>query len=204
MVKRRLTQLERKQETRQSLLNSAAETFAELGFHGASVDRIAERAGYSKGAVYAHFKSKEELFLALLEQQIQSHINQFHEWWANQPSLDHLIENIDVHFRSIIQQNRTWTVLSLEFLLHALRNESVGEKWASLVFKSVENITEALESMIAERCLTPSLSAKELAWIILSLENGMTVFYSITGDQAPTNAYGKALQHILHAAQSVK
>lgn len=72
MTRRRLTQEERKQETRQLLLESAAKTFAQLGFHGASVDKIAEFAGFSKGAVYAHFQSKEELFLAILEQQMKT------------------------------------------------------------------------------------------------------------------------------------
>jgi AcrR family transcriptional regulator len=56
---------------RADLLAAAAEVFAEQGFRRASVEAIAERAGYSKGAVYWHFESKEEVFLALLEERIE-------------------------------------------------------------------------------------------------------------------------------------
>src|SRR5262245_46444228 len=63
----RLTQAERRQRTRAGLVETARATFLERGFHGASLDEIAERAGYSKGAVYSNFASKDELFLAVLD-----------------------------------------------------------------------------------------------------------------------------------------
>ncbi|WP_328824288.1 helix-turn-helix domain-containing protein [Metabacillus schmidteae] len=54
-MRKRLTQKERKEITRKLLLESAVEIFAKFGFHGASVDKIADHAGFSKGAVYGHF-----------------------------------------------------------------------------------------------------------------------------------------------------
>lgn len=197
MAKRRLTQKERKQETRQMLLESAAETFAQLGFHGASVDKIAEFAGFSKGAVYAHFESKEELFLALLEQQIQSHVNLIHEVWDKQQSFDHVIENIDNYFHLVSKKSRIWSILSMEFLLYAMRDESVREKWATLIIESVDKISKIIEQMMAEKNYECTLSSEELAWTIMSLENGMAIFSSITGERTPPNLYGKALQNIL-------
>src|SRR2546427_11992467 len=55
---------------REALLEAALEVFAERGYRDSSVDEIAERAGYSKGAVYWHFSSKDDLFFALLEERI--------------------------------------------------------------------------------------------------------------------------------------
>ena len=52
---------------RAALLEAALEVFADRGYRDASVDEIAERAGYSKGAIYFHFSGKEDLFFALLE-----------------------------------------------------------------------------------------------------------------------------------------
>src|SRR5919198_6132991 len=57
-------------DAREELLEAAARVFAEKGFQAASVDEIAERAGFSKGAVYWHFESKDDLFFALLAERI--------------------------------------------------------------------------------------------------------------------------------------
>jgi AcrR family transcriptional regulator len=65
LPRRRLTRAEAKARTRQLLLEAAASVFASKGFAGASVEEIAEAAGFSIGAVYSNFGSKEELFLEL-------------------------------------------------------------------------------------------------------------------------------------------
>ncbi len=62
----RLTRAEAQAQTRRRLLDGAAVVFARRGFHGASLEEVADEAGYSKGAVYSNFVSKEELFLAVL------------------------------------------------------------------------------------------------------------------------------------------
>ena len=64
--RRRLTQAEAKERTRQELVAAAARVFARKGFAGASLEEIAEAAGYSTGAVYYNFAGKEELFLELI------------------------------------------------------------------------------------------------------------------------------------------
>src|SRR6202035_5086132 len=61
------TQQERKAETRSRLLAAAAELFADQGVDAVSVDAVAEAAGRTSGAVYAHFGSKQGLLLALLD-----------------------------------------------------------------------------------------------------------------------------------------
>src|SRR6202046_4830670 len=66
-IKQRLTRQESRLETRARLLESAAQLFARGGYEGASVDLIAESAGYSKGAFYSNFESKEAIFLELLD-----------------------------------------------------------------------------------------------------------------------------------------
>ena len=62
-----LTAERRRQQTREYLLQAAAQVFAERGFHAATLDEVAAAAGFTKGAVYSNFKNKEDLFLALLE-----------------------------------------------------------------------------------------------------------------------------------------
>ena len=64
----RLTQKERRELTRRQLLDAAAVVFAARGYHAASIDDIADAAGFTKGAVYSNFASKEDLFLALIRE----------------------------------------------------------------------------------------------------------------------------------------
>jgi AcrR family transcriptional regulator len=67
MKRKRKTQAERREETREQVLAAAARMFAQRGFHATSLDAIAEEAGFSRGAVYYNFADKEELFLELLD-----------------------------------------------------------------------------------------------------------------------------------------
>src|SRR5580693_7962663 len=66
---------ERTAVTRDLLLRAAEQVFARVGYERAQVEEITEAAGFSKGALYAHFKSKEELFLALYETKIASSLS---------------------------------------------------------------------------------------------------------------------------------
>ena len=67
MKRKRMTQAERREETRDQLLTAAARVFARNGFHATSLEAVAEEAGFSRGAVYYNFADKEELFLELLD-----------------------------------------------------------------------------------------------------------------------------------------
>ncbi len=73
-LRRRLTRHERQEETHQRLLDTAVAVFAQKGFARASVEEIAEQAGFSKGAVYSNFASKEDLALVVLERQIEQQL----------------------------------------------------------------------------------------------------------------------------------
>jgi len=63
MKRKRKTQAERREETREQLLAAAADVFARSGFHATSLESVADEAGFSRGAVYYNFADKEELFL---------------------------------------------------------------------------------------------------------------------------------------------
>ena len=67
----RLTRAERNQRNRALVLGAARRAFLARGYHGASLEQIADEAGFSKGVVYSQFENKADLFLALLEQRIE-------------------------------------------------------------------------------------------------------------------------------------
>src|SRR4030081_4150053 len=75
----RLTREQSKANTRERLLLAARRVFARSGFHGASVDEIASKAGFSTGALYSNFDGKEDLFLVLMEREIDEHAREISE-----------------------------------------------------------------------------------------------------------------------------
>ncbi|MCY8673422.1 TetR/AcrR family transcriptional regulator [Bacillus haynesii] len=201
MLRKRLTQKERKEETRQLLLESAVEIFSELGFHGASVEKIAEHAGFSKGAVYSNFKSKEELFLALLEQQMNLQVNNIDQIINKQHSVSYFIETMNDHFVSVVKENQKWMILNMEFLLYVMRNESVRYKWSCMIRDSVDRISKSVAKLMSKENHEVTLSSEEIAWTIFSLENGLAIFNFINGESVPMNLYGKALKNLLSASE---
>src|SRR6478672_13456223 len=72
-----LTPERRRAMTREHLIEAAAVVFARDGYHGASLDDVAATAGFTKGAVYSNFKSKEDLFLALVDHRIETQMAAF-------------------------------------------------------------------------------------------------------------------------------
>jgi AcrR family transcriptional regulator len=110
-----------KTEATQTKLLRAAETiFTRDGFANAGLEQIAERAGYTRGAIYAHYKSKEDLFLALFEQRVKVKMAQFLELLKKPASCDEKLRG----FRALLLQvaaDRSWAILILEFKLFALR-----------------------------------------------------------------------------------
>lgn len=111
----------RTQETRARLLEAAEEVFVKDGYEGAQLDQIAARAERSKGAVYGHFKSKEDLFLALFEHRMRTHIGQLMARLEKcRTRQEHMVAFREFYVG--LANDRTWPVLTLEFKLFALRH----------------------------------------------------------------------------------
>ena len=88
----RLNRAERKERTRTDLLRAARRVFLRHGFHGASLDGIADEAGYTKGAVYSSFESKDALFLAVLAAHYDRRIEEYSKIIVDGESLDEVFQ----------------------------------------------------------------------------------------------------------------
>ena len=117
----------RTQETQKRLLDAADEIFVRDGYEAAQLDEIAARAGRSKGAVYTHFKSKEDLFLALFEHRTRFYVDRLmtglHSCTTQKERLEAFRQ-----FYVGLDHDRTWPILTLEFKLYALRHPESKER----------------------------------------------------------------------------
>src|SRR5258708_5939380 len=117
----------RTQETQKRLFDAAEEVFVRDGYEAALLDEIAARADRSKGAVYTHFKNKEDLFLALFEDRTRSIIDRF---LTNLHQSENRKQSMEV-FRDFyvgLVSDRMWLILTLEFKLFAIRHPGSKER----------------------------------------------------------------------------
>jgi AcrR family transcriptional regulator len=117
----------RTKETRARLLDAAQEVFLRDGYESAQLDEIAATAGRSKGAVYTHFKSKEDLFLVLYEHRTRSYIDRLATSLQSCTNRKESLEAFREFYVGLVQ-DRMWPTLTLEFKLYALRHPESKER----------------------------------------------------------------------------
>jgi AcrR family transcriptional regulator len=117
----------RTEETRAKILDAAEAVFSEQGFEKTQLEEIAARAGYTRGAIYAHYASKEDLFLALMEQRVLTRFFAIRRVIEAEPAIS---KRPEIFRRWIAVQacDHTWGTLMLEFKLYALRRPESREK----------------------------------------------------------------------------
>jgi len=183
-IKHRLTRAESRLETRTKLLESAAQLFARGGYEGASVDLIAESAGYSKGAFYSNFESKEAIFLELLDAHKHREIDALAQLIARDISAPELLSLIrSSEFRnSEIRNSETghssdfdFRLLSAEFQLQACRDKTFAKTYATLHRSHLNTMAGLVTQLFAKLDRTPPAAPKDLADIIMGLTTGLSL-----------------------------
>lgn len=202
--RRRLTQAEAKERTRAQVLAAAGEVFARKGFAGASLEEIAEQAGYSTGAVYYNFANKEQLFLELLRtgwsrqiaNRVQAVTRIFTEAAA---SGGDPFGTLSAYISAIADRGSEGSPLAAEFWLYAVRNPGAMD----LVAANLGDEDRGLEPVIAaamERFGTPQgISPQELALVATALFNGLVRRRRIEPGAVPDDLFGRVLRRLLGA-----
>jgi AcrR family transcriptional regulator len=171
-----LTPERRRAMTRQHLLDAAAIVFARNGFHGSTLDEVAATAGFTKGAVYSNFKSKDDLFLELLDDRIDRQYavvsevleSGSHDAAEQFPRIREIVRNVTVW-------DDTFVTLWLEFVLYARRNPEAQAKLAASVRRSRAQVQDLIEHEYAIIGASPTYPTGDLAEISLALFNGLGI-----------------------------
>ncbi len=159
--------------TRARLLAGALEVFAERGFAGASVEDICDQAGFTRGAFYSNFGSKDELVLALFQattdrllEQIETLLPEL----ANQPwtLLDAVLGLLD----EALGDQRQWHLISTEFTLHALRNPEAARALNEQRAMFRASLTRLVEEISTASGVTFSVPPELFVRVIIALHEG--------------------------------
>lgn len=171
-----LTPERRRAMTRQHLLEAAAIVFAKHGFHGSTLDEVASLAGFTKGAVYSNFKSKDDLFLALLDDKVDRQVavtagvldaGESHDRVEQLPLVRELLHGGAMFW------DDAFNVLYLEFMLYARRNPEAQAKLAASARRETASIQALIEQEFANSGVTPIYPTAALAEISRALFNGL-------------------------------
>ena len=169
----RLRRAEQVERNRGALLEAARRVFIERGYAGASLEAIAEEAGFSKGVVYSQFGSKPDLFFALLERRIDDRAAQNERIVAKSAGADALRELI--HAANRYAGDSGWPYLLTEFRALAMRDPELNRRYAQAHSRSVESLASALGRVYEAAGVEPTLPVRSLAEFFLGAVAGIAL-----------------------------
>jgi AcrR family transcriptional regulator len=159
----RFSRAERKERTRTDLLRAARRVFVRRGFHGASLDEIAEEAGYTKGAVYSSFESKDALFLAVLEAHYARRVEEYSEILLEGESLDEVFRSVSRFMAEADARDPDWLPLLGEFIAHASRQGPLKKEYVRARQRFLEAIADIITGLCSRYGVSLRVSALEVA-----------------------------------------
>jgi AcrR family transcriptional regulator len=172
----RLTREEARQRTRESLLAAAAVVFDRVGYNAASLEAVAEAAGYTRGAVYSNFATKADLFMALLERFVEQE-GAAQAAQLETQTIEQFLDGLDATFEKQTL-NRRWVLLQLEFFLAAARDPAIRAKYLAKAGGLADLSGRALDVKLAEMNLEAPFSGRELGILLNALGTGLALdFY---------------------------
>jgi AcrR family transcriptional regulator len=197
-----LTPERRREQTRRYLLEAASKVFAERGYHRATLDEVAAAAGFTKGAVYSNFKSKEDLFLALLEWRTEEEMAMLRTIIGSSdvPPESRLSDFVSV-FR-VEPAEEDWSILYQEFYLYALRHPQARERLAELDRATARSVAELIEDGRRRGAVAPGEPAEELARIVVAMFRGVSLVRALDPEGADEAYFQSTLAFVARALRA--
>ena len=191
----------RRERTRERLLDAAFDIFAEEGFAASSVEAISERAGFSRGAFYYNFASKEELFLALIERSIQRRLGTVDKGIVIADFFEGLGDDdrlLDLMRGQGEEDDLKWVMVITEFRLHAIRG---GDTAAMGRFEHLfTTVIDGLAARFAERAGAAGVTFTVPADVVASLVVGVyidAVMHAAVAQLAPAEGAHRTAERLV-------
>jgi AcrR family transcriptional regulator len=184
----------RKDEVRERVLQAAGEVFAERGFAAASLDQVTAAAGFTKGAVYSNFRSKDDLFLALMEAEGARRIDAVEAALRTTGDLPGALAAVGAE---LSRRDSTWQLLFLEFWQRAVRDAEVRQAFVASRRTLRARVTEVVERFLSERPVRTGWDAASLTVVLLALANGLALEALPDPDAVPGDLLTRVLTELV-------
>jgi len=194
--KRRLTREDAQRVTRERLLASAYEVFARRGYAEASVELIAEHAGYSKGAVYSNFESKQAMFLELLRQRMEDDIGWSRELLASSDDPAAILSSLGDRLHEF-EQKLDWCLISAEFQMEASRRPDIAAAYAELLRKNRKSLAGIISALFRKAGTPLPMPAQEIAAMMMGMVQGLSMQRAADPEAVPRGLLTRSIQLFL-------
>ncbi len=195
-----MTREQSRANTRERLLRAARTVFARNGFHGASVEEIASEAGFSTGALYSNFSGKEDLFLVLMEREINEYAREIASAVSARASIAERATGGARQWMAMIEREPDVLLLFMEFWAYGVRDAKVRPKVAAQFAQVRELLTRLIADGVREFDLDLDIPAEQLAVAIDALADGIARQKLADPDAVPDELMGSVLSLLFAAA----
>jgi AcrR family transcriptional regulator len=189
----RLTRADQRAQTRARLVAAAEQVFIRHGFHAASVEEVAEEAGFSKGAVYSNFESKDELFLSVLEGRLDSRALAIESTIDPEKPVSEQATEAGDGFFEVFLRDPGWSLLLMEYAAHAARHEDLRDRFAQRNQRMRTRMTELITHHLTALGIASPIPVEQLATILFSLGNGIIMEKLTDPASIADETFGNAL-----------
>jgi TetR/AcrR family transcriptional regulator, transcriptional repressor of aconitase len=192
--KKRLTREESRAQTRSTLISVGRQHFLRYGLGGAVAEKIAEDAGYSRGALYSNFDGKEELFLAVIREEQEQHTNAFQAIIKEELSGKARLKKVRDAIADLVT-DPDWIVLRAEFEAGALRNEGIRKSFVEVHRQQIRDGGKLLRDLARSSDVHMNLKPNEFLVIMINLTHGLAVTQKIFGAELSP----KGIRHLIYS-----
>jgi AcrR family transcriptional regulator len=189
-------------EVRERILTAAMTTFASEGFAGATIDMIADAAGFTKGAVYSNFGSKDDLFFALLDAEVKARaalIARLTEQVGASEGPESAAAAVGTALMQAIHENTDYQLLLIEYWLRAARDPQIR---ARFVKHRRTLIDQTMKAIVDPAILAGTgLSPEALTTVLVALINGFAIEEIVAPGTVPPDLLGTVLESFINRRQ---
>lgn len=185
MARARRTRAEQQAETRAELLIAARKVFLERGYSAASIEEITAEAGYSRGAVYSNFASKEDLFFAADDDLFEAYLGSLLRRLQPADTLEAKLAAARQWLEDDYQRYATWKVTSLEFQLVTRGEPAVTERLRQRRAALLELLAHEIDSQTTAMGIGLALPTSQIAETIVWLFDGASAAEAIGAAPTP-------------------
>lgn len=180
-------------DTCEKLFEAAARVFEEQGIGGASIEAIAAAAGFTRGAFYSNFKSKDELIIAMLEDHVEQSIRRSLDLLAMHKSPTEFIDALKSMDRSLQDPLARSPLLHMEMILFVARSEKRRPELAKRLRARRKMAANIVETTLKNNGRNGRLNPEWTGAILLALEDGFRLHRLIDPETTPADSFLRAI-----------
>ncbi len=180
-------------DTCEKLFEAAVQVFESEGIGGASIEAIAAAAGFTRGAFYSNFKSKDELIIAMIEDHVEQSIRRNLDLLARHNNLDDYLEALRTMDRSRQDPLGRSPLLHMEMILYVARAEKRRPELAKRLRARRKLVADIVETTLKKSGANAAINPEWTGAIVLALEDGFRLHRLIDPETTPADSFLRAI-----------